>query len=81
MTGEDVDYQSGPYTVLFPAGKVHEFLHIPVHGDDILEGDESFNVIIIKTSFSPVTIGNPNQIKVSIIDDEGTVRSLTVIIK
>ena len=70
VTGEDVDYQSGPYNVTFTAGKISTVLFILINDDEILEDGEIFNIAIIGTSFSRVTIGLSDQSGVFIMDNE-----------
>ena len=71
MTGENVDYQSGPYNVTFTAGEISTILYIPIRNDSVLEEDETFIIDIIRTSFNRITIGSPYQTTVTIIDNEG----------
>ena len=46
---------------------------IPINNDDILEGSENFTLTINPSSLPPtgVTVGNPGQATVTIVDDDG----------
>ena len=45
---------------------------IPINDDDILEGDEDFMLTINPSSVpTGVTVGNPDQATVTIVDDDG----------
>ena len=45
---------------------------IPINDDDILEGDEDFMLTINPSSVpTGVTVGNPDQATVTIMDDDG----------
>ncbi|XP_065913829.1 FRAS1-related extracellular matrix protein 2-like isoform X2 [Dysidea avara] len=48
--GKGVDYTSGPYQVVFPPGVTRAPFNILINTDDILEGTESFQLIIKKSS-------------------------------
>ena len=67
-----MDYDSGPYTVTFPAGVTMITFNIPINDDDILEGDEEFMLTIDETSLpTGVTHGTPCKATVTIVDDDG----------
>ena len=69
--GGGVDYNSGPYTVQFNAGVTHVPFDVSINEDDILEGNETFNLIIDSSSLpSKVTIAN-GQATVTIVDNDG----------
>ena len=79
MIGKGIDYDSGPYHVMVPANALSVVLNIPISSDDILEGNEKFNLTINTTSMpSRVVIGNPDQATVTIVDDDGKYRSIVV---
>ena len=61
-----VDYGSGPYTVTFPAGVTSVSFDVPITDDNILEDDETFDLIISSTSLSSISIGIQNQTTVTI---------------
>ena len=70
-TGHDVDYGSGPYTVTFPAGETSIQFDIMINDDNIVEGSETFNLVIQRNSLpSRVTRNNPGQATVTILDDD-----------
>ena len=73
VTGGGIDYSSGNYTVTFPAGHTNVVFNVSINNDAILEGSEIFN-LTISPSFVPsgVIIDNPDQIIVTIMDDEGS---------
>ena len=71
FTGIGVDYDSGPYTVTFPAGVTTVSFNIPITDDRILESDEDFNLIIDASSLpNDVTTGSPQQATVTIAEDD-----------
>ena len=72
MTGEGVDYASGPYPVSFPAGQITAMLSIPIINDSKLEGNEDF-VVSINTFSLPnrVFTTTPDESTVIIVDDDG----------
>ena len=72
LTGGGVDYGSGPYVVTFPTGLTHVSFAVVVTNDNVLEGDEKFNLIIDPSSLpTGVTAINPAQATVTIYDDDG----------
>ena len=67
----DKDYISGPYNVTFPIGVVRVAFNISITNDDILENNENFNVTFNPSSLpSYVTIGDPGQTIVMIVDND-----------
>ena len=71
LTGND-DYGPGDYTVTFPAGATIVPFNIPIVDDNILEGNEDFDIIIVPESLpDDVTHGNPGRATVNIIDNGG----------
>ena len=46
VTGGGIDYNSGPYTLIFPIESTNVSFDIIISNDTILEGDEKFNVSI-----------------------------------
>ena len=67
-----MDYGSGPYTVIFSAGTTSVPFDIPINDDNILEGSENFTLTINPFSVpTGVTVGNPDQATVSILDNDG----------
>ena len=51
-----VDYDSGPYTVTFPAGQTRVSLNIPINDDGIVEDNEKFTLFINKPLPNRVTV-------------------------
>lgn len=67
----NVDYISGPYTVTVAAGETRARLHMQVKDDDIVEDEENFDLIIDNASLPrAISIGNPFQARVTIVDDD-----------
>ena len=66
----DGDYDSGLYTVVFSAGETKKYFYVSIINDDTFEGNEHFNLTINSTLPSIVSIGDPNQAEVTIIDDD-----------
>ena len=64
-----VDYNSGPYNILFPAAETSVMFSVLIEDDDLLEDNETFNLTINPPS--EVSINNPAQVTVTIVDDEG----------
>ena len=65
------DYDSGPYTVTFPAGTTTVPFNIPITDDNIFEGDETFDVTIIGNTLPDgVTRGTPGSATVNIRDND-----------
>ena len=66
------DYEYGPYTVTISAGEIDTLFDLPVIDDNLLEGNEHFDLFIIPR-FLPdrVTRGDLGRTTVTIVDDEG----------
>ena len=73
------DYEYGPYTVTIPAGEIDVLFDFPTIDDNLLEGNEHFN-LFINPRFLPdrVTRGDPGRITVTIVDDEGKLTSVYI---
>ena len=72
LTGEGIDYGSGPYTVTFVAGQTHTVFNVPLNNDDYYEGNENFVITINSSSLlSRVTPDNPSLATVTIVDNDG----------
>ena len=73
VIGGGVDYGSGPYSVIIPAGKVDVSFNITIIDDNIFEEEEKFN-LTINTSALPnnVAIGDLDRTTVTIVDNDGT---------
>ena len=66
-----VDYDSGIYTVTIPAGQTSVPFDVPINDDDIFEGNEDFDLTIIRTTLPDgVTRGNPGNASVTIVDND-----------
>ena len=60
-----------PYSVTFPAGVTSVPLNIPINDDNILECNEQVMLAIDPLSLpSCVTVGNPDQVTVIIVDND-----------
>ena len=65
----NVDYDPGPYSVLFAAGETVKSFNISIFDNNTFESLESFTLTISPPSF--VLLGNPHQAIITIIDDDG----------
>ena len=62
---------------MFPAGVTHATINIPVVDDNIFEGNENFTVLIDLLSLpSYITILNPSEAVVTILDNDGKLAPL-----
>ena len=67
-----MDYTPGPYNVTFIAGMISVQVFIPIFEDITIEMDESFILTIDASSLpSNVTLGDPDQATVTIVEDSG----------
>ena len=74
ITGGGVDYDSGPYTVTFPAGQTSVSFDSHINNDNILEASEDFTLTINSSSLPDgATVGNPSSATVTIVNDDGKV--------
>ena len=65
------DYVSGPYPVIFRAGMTHAAISIVINDDNMIENNENFTVAIDSSfSLSYVTRGKPDEVTVTILDDD-----------
>ena len=72
LTGGGVDYDSGPYTVIIPAGERNTSLSIPINDDNIFEHNENFGLTVNVSSLpTGVYIGNNNETIITIVDNDG----------
>ena len=64
----------GPYNITIPAGQTTFSFDVSIIDDDVLEGTEDFNLIILAESLpnNNITLGDPNRSTVTIIivDDD-----------
>ena len=66
-----VDYDSGPYTVTFPAGVTSVSFDVAINDDNILENNETFNLTIMTSSLSGLVSQHSFiQTKVLILDND-----------
>ena len=66
-----MDYASGPYNIMFPAGQTTATFNVPITDDMILEGNENFMLTIDETTLPDgVTRGTPGEVTVTIVDDD-----------
>jgi len=68
VTGGGVDYNSGPYSVILPAGFIILPFSVMIYNDTILENDESF-ILTIDPSSTPDGVSD-GQATVTIVDDD-----------
>ena len=69
LIGDD-DYQSGPYSVSFPAGVTRVSFNISIYNDDVWEDSEKFTLTINAESLPDgIIIGSPST--VIIRNDDG----------
>ena len=67
-----MDYTSGPYTVTFSAGQTTATFDVPINDDNILEDNENFILTISPSSLpNNVTVSDPDEATVTIVDDDG----------
>ena len=72
MIGRGVDYDSGPYSVMIPAGQTTASLSISIINDAVLENEEQFKLSVNKSSLtSHVMLGILDETAVNVIDDDG----------
>ena len=70
LTGGD-DYGPGIYTVVIPAGMTMVPFNISIVDDNILEGDEDFDIVIVQPTLPDgVTRGDPGRATVTIVDND-----------
>ena len=69
--GNNTDYDSGPYNVMFPAGSTSIPFDVSITNDNILESNETFSLNIISSSAPDrVSITSPRQSAMTIIDND-----------
>ena len=66
-----IDYNAGPYSVTFPAGKTRASFNVKITDDTLVEKNEKFFLSIDQSLLpSDVIIGDHSQTTVTILDDE-----------
>ena len=71
-TGGGKDYDSGSYSVKFDSGITEVTLNVSIIDDDILEGNEKFNLTVNVSSLpNKVIVSDPGQATVTIVDNDG----------
>ena len=65
-----MDYASGPYSVILPAGEISVPFNISVNDDNIFEDSEIFMLTINSSLPNDVVSGNPDQATVIIMDND-----------
>ena len=71
-----MDYGSGPYKVTFIAGTTEASFNVSLTDDFIFERNEKFMITIDPSSLpSNVTVGDPDQVTVTIVDNDGNIRT------
>ena len=65
-----MDYPSGPYSVIFPAGAMSAPFNIPINDDNIFEENENFILTINSSLPTGVMVSNPGQARVTIVDND-----------
>ena len=69
--GGGVDYDSGPYVVQFDVGVTRVSFNVSLNDDNIMEGNELFNLSINTQSLSSsVTVGDYGQTTVTILPND-----------
>ena len=66
-----MDYGSGPYTVMFPAGVIRVPFNVSINDDMISEANEDFMLTIDPASLpTGGSVGTPGSAVVTIIDND-----------
>ena len=69
IIGGGTDYNSGPYSVIFPAGITTASLNISINNDNIVEMNETFSLTITPPNDIIMTV-DPDNAVVTILDDD-----------
>jgi len=64
----NVDYDAGPYNVMFSAGETIKSFNILIFNNNTFEALESFNLVISPSNF--IILGDPHQAITTITDDD-----------
>ena len=69
--GEDYNYGSGSYMVVFDDSTTIFYLSIPIINDNIVEDDENFTLTIDELSLpSDINIGDETTVAITIANDD-----------
>ena len=66
-----MDYDSGPYSVMIPAGLTTASQTITIIDDNISENDENFDLFINTLLLPSQVNADPDKATVTIMDDDG----------
>ena len=64
-----VDYDPGPYSIIFSAGGTSKSFNITIFDNNTFESLESFNLLI--SPHALILLGSPHQAVTTIRDDDG----------
>ena len=71
ITGGD-DYESGPFTVIVPAGQTVATFSILITVDDVFEENEVFTITIDSSTLPSRVLVQPGcMLTITIVDDDG----------
>ena len=72
VASSESDYLHRVYTLTFPANVTLQAVDIPICDDSVLEENETFSLTIVSNSHpNNVTNGSPDQVNITIIDNDG----------
>ena len=70
-TSIDQDYDTGPFTITFPARTTVVYLNIPTINDNTVEDDENFTLTFNSSTIpEDIFIGDDSEITVTIANDD-----------
>ena len=79
---EGADYNSEPNFVQFNPGMICTLFNVSINDDNVLEGNETFDLIIDSSSIpSDVTVGNNGLTTVTILANDGECNIINVLIE
>ena len=80
LIGGGVDYNSGPYDVIFPAKETSVTFDIPIINDNIVEGSEFFTLTVTQMSLpNRVICGHPCMATITVADTSGKTLIMIII--
>ena len=65
------DFQNEVITLTFGPNNLQQIANIEIEDDDVVESDESFNIVLSPGSSGLATLGSPNSAVVTITDNDG----------